>query len=123
MGAWTNLAAIAINASSGDAHSWATKKQVGSVAGRLGQLIIDVLTNQLGLSMGKKSLRDLRLSFLNDVLRRVQMWGGKGPITTTKQLSFGAASAVIDWLESDSAAEDMAAWLGEQELPYTEEMF
>jgi hypothetical protein len=123
MGSWANLVAISINASSGSADNWATKKQVGAIAGRLGKHIKAILLGR-GLSMGKEAIRDLRLRFLNDVLAGVRLWSGDGGdvILTTSQLSFGAASAVIDWLESGSAAEDMATWLKEQKLPYTEEM-
>lgn len=124
MSAWTNLAAIGVNAGIGDTNNWATKKQVGAIAGRLGKLVETVLANQMGLSVGKDMTRGLRLLFLNDALAGIDSWGGGGgPITTTKQLSFGAASAVLDWLEGSSAAEDMKAWLMEQGLPYAEVLF
>ena len=122
MSAWVNLAAISANASSRDTSHWATDAQVGAVAGWLGKQIQEVLAQRLGISVGKKRLRDLRLQFLNDVLPANAYLQGNGPITSTKQISFGDASAVLDWLGDNSAADDMAAWLMEQ-VPHTAEMF
>lgn len=123
MSAWVNLAAISVNAGSGDTSRRATDAQVGAVAGWLGKQIQEMLITRLGLQVGPERLRDLRLQFLNDVLPTNAFLPGDGLIISTKQISFGDASAVLDWLATDSAADDMVAWLGEQELPYTEEMF
>lgn len=122
MGAWTNLAAIHVNMSHGNTNNWATQKQIGSIAGRLSKHIKVLLSDQC-LSMGKEGIRNLRIQFLNDALGDGGCWEGNGPILTTSQLSFGAANAVLDWLESGSAAEDLTDWLAEQDLPYAEEMF
>jgi len=55
MGTWTNLAAIHVNMSHGDTNNWATKKQVGAIAGRLGKYVKALLLNR-GLSMGKEGI-------------------------------------------------------------------
>jgi hypothetical protein len=120
MSAWSNLAAISVSAASRDRGLLVTKPQVGAVAGWLNKQIQRTLANRLGLSVDKGLLRSLRLQLLNDVLpaRNEDEF-----ITSTKQISFAEASAILDWLNSSSAAEDMAAWLMEQDLPYAEEMF
>lgn len=122
MGWVNNLSAIAINASRGNNNRPATRKQIGAIAGRLHKMIKETLRNKHGISAGEEYIRCLRLQFLQMVRDTTNRWHSDG-LLTTNHLRFGEASAILDWMEGDTALGDIEAWVREIIGCYTEEMF
>jgi len=102
------LEGIRINASHGDCRRWATRPQVGAIAGILGKRIREYT------ALGPDRARELRMELLNELFGELRTLRGRGEISSASQLTFGEARALLDWLHEDGSTEELWGWVDEQ---------
>jgi hypothetical protein len=110
------LDAICINASRGPL--WAvTDKQVGLVAGVLDEMIEDIAESVLGVALSKNYIRErIRIPFYGYLFESAAyeggMWCRTKPIVSTRDLTMGEASALIEFFggKDKNCAARREAW-------------